>query len=69
MNVSFYFSSPEPLAHGELLSPLDVCCALSTIALKDISQTTDSSITNLTGVIIIWLSFIFVQIFYGPLHI
>ena len=36
--IYLIFSSPEPLAHGELLWSLDVWCVSSTIALKDISS-------------------------------
>ena len=64
------FSSPEPLAHGELLSSLDVyrpscivCHPSSTITSKDISSlTTVWSLTNLVGMIFIRPSFKIVQI-------
>ena len=57
-----FFSSPEPLAHGELLISLDVCCQLSAMCRQQLLQKTSPKLlAGLNGMILIWPSLKIVQ--------
>ena len=56
------FSSPEPLAHGELLRSLDcVVCSRQLLQKTSAPELLAGFLPNLAGMILIWPSFIIIQ--------